>query len=134
MKTPTKQARTSADLPEVVTSAIFIQTDQQGYCVNAIPATSQTEFVVDCISKCQFELCSDCGGKKINVCQSSTSRVATVQTEKKIETVSFLHNKKPTRNICDMGAQTDWCSTMVRLRFVDMYFLCIFFYLSDHSC
>lgn len=122
MKTSTKPPKTSTDFQQpkvniissVKNSGIFIQTDQQEPCTKAVPGTSQTEFVVDCISKCQFELCSECGGKKVNVSQTSTSRT-TMLSEKKTETVSFKQNKKPTQDVCDMSAQTDWCSTMVRL-------------------
>lgn len=106
MKTSTKPAETCTNFrqPEVNNngsvkdSAIFIQTDQQESCVNAVPATSQTEFLVECISKCQVELCSECGGKKNSASPTSTST-----------------NKQPTQDVCEMGAQTDWCSTLVRL-------------------
>lgn len=121
MKTPTKEVQTSADLqqPKVneVGSAILIQTDQHGMCMNPVPATSQSEFALDCISKCQNDICSECGGKIMNVSKLSASGTTTLQTEvsQKTETVSFIQHKKPTRNLCDVDAQTDWCSTLVRL-------------------
>lgn len=119
MKTCTKPAETSTDFQQhkvnissVKDSEIFMQTDHQESCPNAVPGTSETEFIVNCISKCQVELCSECGGKKINISQTSTSR--TMLSEKKTETVSFQQNKKSTQDVCEMSAQTDWCSTMVR--------------------
>lgn len=121
MKTCTKPAETCTDFQQhkvnissVKDSAIFMQTDQQESCSNAVPDTPETEFIVNCISKCQIELCSECGGKKINISQTPTSRT-TMLSEKKTETVSFQQNKKPTHDVCEMSAQTDWCSTMVRL-------------------
>lgn len=36
-------------------------------------------------------------------------------SEKKIDTLSYQQNKKTTLDMCEMGSQTDWCSTMVRL-------------------
>lgn len=125
MKTSTKSVKTSTDFQQpnininssVKDSAIFMKTDQQKSSANTVPGTSQTEFIINCTSKCQFELCSECGGKKINILQTSTSRT-TMLSEKKTETVSFQQNNKSTQDVCEMSAQTDWCSTMVRTRCV----------------
>lgn len=122
LKTSTKPTKTSTDFQEpkvniissVKDSAAFVQTDQQESCAHAVPETSPTECVVDCISKRYIELCSECGGKKISGSQTLTSRTPML-SEKKTEPVSFQQNTKPTKNVCEMGAQTDWCSTMVRL-------------------
>lgn len=114
----TKPTKTSTDFQQpnvninssVKDSVVFIKTEHQESRANTIPGPSQTEIIVNCMSKCQFELCSECGGKKMNVSQTSTSR-----SEKKTETLSFQRNNKPTQDVCEMSAQTDWCSTMVRL-------------------
>lgn len=123
MKTSTKPAKTSTDFQQpkvniiscVKNSSVFMQTDLQESCANALPGTSQKEFVIDCISKCQVELCPECGGKKTSVLQTSTSSTTAMLSEKKTEKVSYERNKKPIQDMCEMGAQTDWCSTMVRL-------------------